>query len=113
MTNSHVVTKVATSLAQEKSPLSVNLSMRASVPSHVLYRELDGEAVLLNLIAERYFGLDEVGTRMWGLVCNSESIEAAYEQLLHEYDVEPATLRRDLEELVELLLDHGLIELSG
>ena len=36
---------------------------RVVVPPGVLVNVIDGESVLLNLKNERYFGLDEVGTR--------------------------------------------------
>src|SRR5437762_10901062 len=42
----------------------VTLVDRVVVPQHVLVRFMDGESVLLNLETERYFGLDETGTRM-------------------------------------------------
>src|ERR1700745_53761 len=66
---------------------------RASVPKHVLVRFLDKESVLLNLETERYFGLDETGTRMWQLVTSAPAIDAAYQQLLDEFDVEWDILR--------------------
>ena len=62
---------------------------RAAAPAHVLVRFLDRESVLLNLETERYFGLDETGTRMWQLATDSPSLNAAYQQLLAEFDVEP------------------------
>ena len=51
-------------------------------PGHVLVRELEGESVLLNLDSEAYFGLDEVGTRMWAVLTTSPTIQAAYDELL-------------------------------
>jgi len=53
---------------------------RVAVPSHVLVRVLDGESVFLNLETERYFGLDETGTRMWQLLTSLPSIDAVYQQ---------------------------------
>jgi len=52
---------------------------RAAAPAHVPVRFLDQESVLLNLETERYFGLDETGTRMWQLLTTSPSINAAYQ----------------------------------
>ncbi len=88
----------------------ISFSARVAIPTGVLIRELDGESVLLNLESERYFGLDEVGTRM--VLCLSEavSIQAAYETLLAEYDVDPGTLQQDLQTLIQDLLAHGLVE---
>ena len=79
------------------------------VPDHVLVRELVGESVLLNLDSETYFGLDEIGTRFWLLLTESPSIQAAYETLQAEFDVEPEQLRRDLEILLGQLLEQGLL----
>jgi hypothetical protein len=75
-------------------------------------RELGGEAVLLNLDSETYFGLDDVGTRVWHTLTGAPSIQAAYESLLAEYDVAPQVLRQDLEALLDQLLQHGLLELG-
>ena len=83
------------------------------VPAGVMVRELEGESVLLNINSETYFGLDEIGTRMWELLTTSESIQAVYDSLLVEYDVEPEKLYQDLENLIEKLLEHGLAEVVG
>lgn len=83
---------------------------RVSVPSHVLVRFLNGESVLLNLETERYFGLDATGTRMWQLLTASPSIDAAFQNLLAEYDAEPEQLRGHLAELMGRLVENGLME---
>lgn len=88
----------------------VTFSNRAVVPAHVLIRHLDGESVLLNLETEKYFGLDATGTRMWELVTKSPNIEAAYDTLVSEFDVEPETLRRHLTELLGELIENGLLD---
>jgi hypothetical protein len=81
------------------------------VPKHVLMRELDGEAVLLNLESEYYFGLDRVGTRIWSALTTAKSIQVAYEILLDEYEVTPEDLKRDMSHLIGELTEHGLLEL--
>jgi hypothetical protein len=82
---------------------------RATVPANVLIRFLDQESVLLNLNTERYFGLDSVGTRMWQLLTSAPSIDAAYMQLIEEFDVDPEMLRSDLSDLLNHLAENGLI----
>ncbi len=83
---------------------------RGAVPAHVLVRILDRESVLLSLETERYFGLDETATRMWQLVTASQDIEAAYQELLAEYDVEPELLRTNLTDLLGQLVENGLLQ---
>ena len=90
----------------------VDFSSRVIVPDTVLFRELDGESVLLNLKTESYLGLDRVGTRMWAVLTTQPSIQAAYDVLLAEYDVAPDVLRNDVEALLEQMIEHGLVELK-
>lgn len=93
--------------------MAITFAMRVTVPSDVLMQELDGESVFLNINSGCYFGLDEVGTRMWQVLTTSESIQAAYEVLLAEYEVDAEMLRRDVQELVEKLREQGLVEVRG
>jgi hypothetical protein len=66
-----------------------------------------------NLESGRYFGLNPMGARMVAVLSASESIQAAHDTLLREYDVDSGRLQRDLDTLIQRLLEHGLIEVSG
>jgi len=90
--------------------MAVAFDARLRPPDDVLLSELDGECVILNLKTEAYFGLDEIGTRMWTAITTADSVQAAYESLRTEYDVDPDALRADLAEIVDALLEHGLLE---
>lgn len=90
-----------------------SFSQKVSIPDDVLFRNLDGESVLLNLENENYYGLDEVGTRMWDVLTTSTSIQAAYDTLLSEYEVAPEVLQRDINRLIEDLLEQGLVEINN
>ena len=88
-------------------------SARLNTAPDVMFRTIGDESVILNLNNEQYLGLDTVGTRMWTLLNGSGSIQEAYESLLAEFDVEPVRLRNDLNELIDQLLEHGLIEITS
>ena len=79
------------------------------VTRDVLFQPLGDEAVLLNLNDSRYYGLDDVGRRMWELLAEHRSTEPVVQQLLREYDVEEQVLRADLATLIEKLKAAGLI----
>lgn len=83
---------------------------RVIASENVLVRELQGESVLLDLGSESYFGLDEVGTRMWRVLTSAPSIEAAVATLFGEYAVERDQLRADLARFVATLADAGLVD---
>ena len=76
----------------------------------VLVQELAGESVLLDLASESYFGLNEVGTRLWQLLIEHGSPEKAVEVLLDEYEVDEKTLREDVLLLVNGFLESGLMQ---
>ena len=61
--------------------------------------------MFLNLETERYYGLDETGTRMWQVVTAAPTIEDAYAEVLSEFDVEAEQLRQNLSELIGWLVD--------
>ena len=75
-------------------------------------QEVSGETVLLDLKGECYFGLDEVGTRIWQLLKSHDDMKSIYEIMLDEYDVDGEKLQRDLDELVIKLVDAGLASLE-
>jgi Coenzyme PQQ synthesis protein D (PqqD) len=88
---------------------SVSFSTRARTAPDVMIQEVGGESVLLDLKTERYLGLNEVGTRMWRVLLESDSIQAAYETLLAEYEVSPQQLEEDLRDLLDRLVENALI----
>lgn len=93
--------------------MPVSFDQKLVVTPDTLINVIEGESVLLNLKSESYFGLDQIGTRMWTLLTTSDSIQAAYERLLDEYDVSADGLRTDLSELIDKLLAKGLLEVSS
>jgi len=84
-----------------------------NIAPDVIFREIGGEAVILNLKTERYLGLDEVGTRIWKVLQASGSVESTFKTLLEEYDVEPSHLERDLNEFIDQLIENGLVTAVG
>lgn len=91
--------------------MTFSFNDRIKLPDDVLVSGLQAESVLLNLDNERYYGLNDVGTRMLTLLTSSDSIGAAYNTLLDEYHVEADVLRRDLISTIEQLANQGLVEI--
>jgi hypothetical protein len=75
----------------------------------VLLQDLEGEAVLLNLRNGQYYGMDENSYHMYKALISSNSVQAAYEALSQEYEVEPGQLRFDLDTFLGHLLENGLL----
>jgi hypothetical protein len=92
--------------------MSISFSMRAVAAPDVMFRAVGEESVLLNLTSELYWGLDPSGTRMWMVLMDAPSIQAALDTLLTEYEEEAEQqLGQDLQEFLEKLKENGLIEI--
>jgi hypothetical protein len=91
----------------------VSFSDRVRLPDDVLISRLQEESVILNLDSERYFGLDDVGTRFLSVLTASDSIEVAYQSLAEEYEVDREVLRQDLVALIQNLQQQGIIKVTA
>ena len=78
----------------------------------VIYRELGGEMVLLNLQNGVYYGLNETGMQMWTLLAELKEPRRVVEALEQEYAVGRAQLEQDLQALLAALREKGLIEVD-
>ena len=79
------------------------------ISEDVLSQEVAGEAVLLDLASENYFGLDEVGTRVWQMLKTGKGPEVIVESLLADYEVSREKLEADVADLLDQLEGAGLI----
>jgi Coenzyme PQQ synthesis protein D (PqqD) len=88
--------------------MSPTLDGRVVPSDNAVFRELEGESVLLNLETGMYYGLDVVGTRAWQLAAAGGSLRAVRDRLVEEYDAEPDVIERDLLALADALAGKGL-----
>lgn len=87
----------------------ITLDTRVAIHEDAVFRELDGEAVILQLEAGMYFGLDPVGTRLWQLIEAHGQLRPVLDAALGEFEVAPDVLERDLIELVAGLAEKQLV----
>jgi len=87
----------------------VSLQSSVKICDDVVSRDLEGEAVILNLETGTYFGLNEVGTRIWTLIQEHESLSRVFEAIRQEYEVSPEALEGDLLRIIDELRRKGLV----
>lgn len=80
--------------------------------SHTVSTDLDGEAVILDTAAGEYYGLNEVGTRIWTLLREPKTFGEVVDALLDEYRVDPDQCESEARQLVDQLIDNDLIEIK-
>ena len=84
-------------------------TQKITISEEALSQEVNGETVILDLKSESYFGLDEVGTRVWQLLQEHEDVQKVFDAMLEEFDVDANTLASDMKNLINDLIEKGLI----
>ena len=80
----------------------------------VVFRDLDGEAVILDLASGTYFGLNTVGTRVWRMIEDGRNAAEVVDAIAAEYNADRATIARDVNRLLdELRVRHLIVESAG
>lgn len=91
----------------------MNKLQRYDIPDHVLFQKLENETVLLNLEDGHYYGLDGLGTRVWQMLKEGNSLGECLAWILENYEVSPEQAEKDLDALIRHMTEKGLIEPAG
>jgi hypothetical protein len=89
------------------------LDLAVLVPEHVIFRSFAEETVALNLQTGTFHGLNPTAGRMVELASRSRRAREAVPALAQEYGVPEERITTDLENLLRLLVDRGLVEIHG
>jgi hypothetical protein len=87
----------------------VSMQTKLRVADDVVFRNLDGEAVLLSIGSGLFFGLTPVATRIWELIDRGDALGEILAVLTAEYDAPASVLERDLRELAAQLIERRLV----
>ncbi|MBI2059058.1 MAG: PqqD family protein [Nitrospirae bacterium] len=77
----------------------------------VVWREVGGEIVLLDLRKGRYYGLQDAAALIWKGIARGEAVEAIGRRLLRNYRVTAERAQRDILTLARTLAGKGLVRL--
>lgn len=91
------------------SPISWPNSTRFRPGGEVAYASEGGRTVLLDHARGEYFGLDEVGSRIWELIRERRDLGGIIDSLQAEYEVDPEILAADVRGLLMELCIRRLI----
>jgi hypothetical protein len=90
--------------------MNIDPKTRVRMRKDVLIQKIEGESILLNLVTENYFVLDQVGTSIVTTLDESDSVAGAIRKLLEIYEVEEAKLKEDITQLVNECEQVGLLQ---
>jgi hypothetical protein len=89
------------------------LTSSVKVPQHVVYRSFPTETVVLNLETGKYHGLNATAGRMLEELTQATSVGDAVASVAASYEQSEEVIERDIQELCNVLLERGLIEIDG
>ena len=74
--------------------------------------EADRAVVMMSVEQGMYFGLEGTGPRIWALLAQPRSVEELCEQLMNEFDVDPAVCRREVDTFLQKLQRAQLVRFN-
>ena len=81
------------------------LSRRAGL----MTADMNGSAVMMDIMTGKYYNLGAVGGRIWELLEEPMTIAVLVQKLTAEYDVSAETCRTDILPFLDTLLERGLL----
>ena len=91
----------------------MHLNDKITISSQVVARRVGSDTVILHLGSGTYFGLDPLGSRIWQLMGEGNTLAEICELMLPEYDVTREVLQRDALSLAQNLVAENLINTAN
>jgi Coenzyme PQQ synthesis protein D (PqqD) len=73
--------------------------------------ELEGEAVILNLVDTVYYGLNESALAIWALIREPAFVWEIRDEIVRQFHVEPDSCEKDVLNLLGQLKDSALLQI--
>jgi hypothetical protein len=87
----------------------LSIDSRVTCSPDLVAANMDGETVMMSLERGAYFGLGGIGSRVWELLAEPQSLRQLTQVLCDEYEVDPAVCEADVQRFAQALMQNGLI----
>jgi hypothetical protein len=87
----------------------MNTEAKLVISDDVVHTEVEQHTMLMSIELGKYYSLSPVGTRIWQLLEEPQSISQLLEQLQEEFDVSEDECRKDLTFVLEQLEERLLL----
>ena len=95
------------------SEQSIQLDSVATRDESLMFSDLDGETVMMSTESGKYYGLDDIGSRIWELIEQPHSVGDLCDTLITEFEVDRDTCQQHVLDFLEELKDEGIVTVSG
>ena len=92
--------------------MDLQIDSKVTVHRDTMSRDVRGEQILLDLASGTYFGLEDVGARIWKEIQDGATIKQIIAAIVDEYDVDPARAEQDTLSLIHELAQRNLVSIS-
>lgn len=89
----------------------INTNKKVVHSKNIIWREVDNEAVILNIETNDYFTLDSTGAEIWKRFTSENSISAIISGISSEYGIEKERLTEDINDFIKELKEEGLVKI--
>lgn len=62
----------------------------------IIAADIDGEKAMMSIEKGKYYGLDAVGSLIWGLIDKPVSVQQIVTALMEKYDIDANTCQQDV-----------------
>jgi len=93
--------------------MKIDLQSVVAAAKDQLSSSIGGETVILGLNAGHYYGVGDVGARVWQLIQEPRRVGDIRDTIVAEYEVDPAVCEADLLKLLDQLAAARLIEVRS
>jgi hypothetical protein len=90
----------------------VNENIIISRQKDVVFNKLDDEIVMMSIKNGEYYGLDNIGSRIWEIIEKPVSVRQIIDILKDEYSVSESQCKNDVNEFLDILLKKDLIQIG-
>ena len=92
-------------------------SSEKSILANTVYRpdesivanDLEGEVVMMSIVAGTYFGLDSVGSSVWNLIDGKRTVSEIVDLLCEEYEVSHQECFTQVSGMLSEMADHKVL----
>ena len=79
----------------------------------IVASNIDGETVMMSIENGKYYGLDDIGSRIWELIEKRIKVSNLIDTLLERFDVDRETCEKDVLKFLNELNEDRILEVEG
>ena len=79
--------------------------------NEIIFSEMDGETVMMSIEKGEYYGINPIGSRIWGLLDSPKKVSELCDTLLPDYDVTPEQCAQDVLSFLNRMAEKGIIKI--